>query len=182
MPGVLHVCSANRCRSVIAERLMRAALPADVPVTSAGTRARAGEDIWPEAAVELDRRGVSALGFDSHPLDPALVAGADLVLTATRAHRDEVVAAQPGALRRTFTWRELAWRVDGLTRADLPGDTAAQRLAWLAAVVGRRRGALTAPSPRDLDVDDPVGGPAGAVQASARQIEAALAPVVALLA
>ena len=95
VPGVLHVCTANQCRSAMAERLMRAAVPGDIPVTSAGTRARSGEPIWPEAAAELERRGVSALGFDSHPITVQLVKGADLVLTATRAHRDEVLAEFP---------------------------------------------------------------------------------------
>jgi low molecular weight protein-tyrosine phosphatase len=181
VPGILHVCSANRCRSAIAERMSRAALPGDVPVTSAGTRAREGEPIWPEAEEALERRGISGLGFDSHPLGPALVSGAELVLTATRAHRDEVVAAWPAALRRTFTWRELAWLVGGLTRADVPGLTAPERLAGLAGVVTRRRGRLTPMPPRLLDVQDPVGGPAGAVEVAAREIEEALMPVLALL-
>lgn len=181
MPGILHVCTANRCRSAIAERLTRAVVSGEIPVTSAGTRARIGDPIWPGAAVELERRGISAMGFDSYPLRPALVAGADLVLTATRVHRDEVVSAQPGALRRTFTWRELAWLVDGVTPADVPGRTPTERLAALAAVAGRRRGTLAPPPPRLLDVQDPVDGPPGAVQAAAQEIEEALRPVLFLL-
>jgi protein-tyrosine phosphatase len=181
VPGVLHICTANRCRSALAERIMRSALPYDVPVTSAGTRARPGEAIWPGAADELERRGISALGFDSHPLDPALVAGADLVLTATRAHRDEVTAAHPAALRRTFTWRELAWLVDGVTPDRVPGRTPAEKLAALPSVAGHRRGGLTAPAPHLLDVADPVGQPDGAVEVAAREIEDALRPVLELL-
>jgi len=179
--GVLHVCTANRCRSAIAERLMRASLPGAVPVTSAGTRARMGEPIWPAAGVELERRGISALGFDSHPLEPDLLAGADLVLTATRRHRDDVVSGCPSALRRTFTWRELAWLIGGLSPADLPGPTLPARLAGLAAVAGARRGILTPPPPHLLDIEDPVGGPEGAVEVAAAEIEQALRPVIALL-
>lgn len=181
MAGILHVCTANRCRSAVAERLTRAALPGDVPVTSAGLRAVPGQDIWPEAAQELERRGVSALGFDSHPLHPALVAGADVVLTATRAQRDQVVAEHPAALRRTFTWRELAWLVRGMTPADLAGGTAAARIAELPVVAGRRRGAAAPPSPQLLDVADPVGGAAGAVAVAVREIEDALRPVLDLV-
>lgn len=181
VPGILHVCTANRCRSVIAERLMRDALPGDVPVTSAGTRARPGEPIWPGAAVELDRRGVSSFGFASHPVEIPLLRGADLVLTATRAHRDEVVAAFPAVLRRTFTWRELAWLVSGLRRGDVPGRTAAERLAALAPLAGSRRGLLQPPPPDLFDIADPVGGPDGAVAAAAAEIEQALAPVIDLI-
>jgi protein-tyrosine phosphatase len=179
--GILHVCTANRCRSAIAERLTRAVLPIEVPVTSAGTRAREGEPIWPAAALALERRGICALGFDSHPLGPDLLRGADLVLTATRRHRDEVVAGCPGVLRRAFTWRELAWLVVGLAPGDLPGGTPAERLAALAAVAGARRGMSAPPAPHLLDVADPVEGPDGAVEAAAREIESALLPVVALI-
>jgi protein-tyrosine phosphatase len=181
VPGILHVCTANRCRSAIAERLMRDALPDEVPVTSAGTRARPGEPIWPAVAAELDRRGVSSYGFASHPLEAALLRGADLVLTATRAHRDEVIAAHPDALRRTFTWRELAWLVSGLRRDELDGRTPMERLAALAPRAGARRGRLQPPPPHLLDIADPVDGPDGAVAAATAEIEQALAPVIALI-
>jgi protein-tyrosine phosphatase len=181
VPGILHVCTANRCRSAIAERLTRAALPDELPVTSAGTRARVGEPIWPEAAEELERRRVSSLGFASHPLEEPLVRGADLVLTATRAHRDEVVASHPAALRRTFTWRELAWLVTGLQYEEVPGRTALERLAALASIATGRRGLLQAPAPHLFDIADPVAGPRGAVAAAAAEVEQALAPLVTLL-
>lgn len=181
VPGILHVCTANRCRSAIAERLMRDALPGEVPVTSAGTRARPGEPIWPSAAAELDRRHVSSFGFASHPLEVALLRGADLVLTATRAHRDEVVAVHPGALRRTFTWRELAWLLSGLHRSELVGRTPMERLAELAPQAVARRGQLQPPPAHLFDIADPVDGPDGAVVVAAAEIEQALAPVVALI-
>lgn len=181
LPGILHVCTANRCRSVIAERLTRAALPEVVPVTSAGTRAGVGEPIWSEAAEQLERRRVSSLGFASHPLDVALLRGADLVLTATRAHRDEVVAIYPAALRRTFTWRELAWLVTGVRQEEVPGRTVLERLAALAPVAAGRRGLLQVPAPQLFDIADPVTGPQGAVAVAAAEIEQALVPLVALL-
>jgi protein-tyrosine phosphatase len=166
----------------MAERLMRAVVPVDVPVTSAGTRARAGEPIWPAAAIELERRGVSALGFDAHPITAALVKGADLVLTATRAHRDEVLSAYPSALGRVFTWRELGWLVGALSVEQLPGRTAAERLHAMPAAAAARRGVLVPPPPAELDISDPVGGPDGAVAVAAVEIEQALGPVLRLLA
>jgi len=179
--GVLLVCTANRCRSAIAERLMRAAVPSQLPVSSAGLRARAGAPIWPGAAAELERRGVSALGFDSHPVTAALVNGADLVLTATRAHRDEVLRAHPAALRRVFTWRELAWLLDDLDQESLPAGGALERLRGLPAAAAGRRGLLTAPAPDDLDVADPVGLPDAAMSVAAEQIERALRPILRVL-
>jgi protein-tyrosine phosphatase len=166
----------------MAERLMRAAVPVDIPVTSAGTRARTGQPIWPSAAVELERRGVSALGFDAHPITAALVKGADLVLTATRAHRDELLSEYPFALGRVFTWRELGWLVGALTPEELPGRTPAERLRALSAAAAARRGVLVPPPPAELDISDPVGGPDGAVAVAAVEIEQALRPVLRLLA
>lgn len=160
---------------------MRAAVPVDVPVTSAGTRARTGEPIWPAAALELERRGVSALGFDAHPVTAALVKGAEVVLTATRAHRDELLAEYPFALGRVFTWRELGWLVGGLTRDQLPGRSAAERLRAVPAAAAARRGVLVPPPPAELDIDDPVGGPEGAVAVAAVEIEQALLPIVRLI-
>lgn len=182
MPGVLHVCTANRCRSAIAERLLRSAVPLEVPVTSAGTRARQGEEIWPSAAVELARRRVSPLGFGSHPLTPALVAGADLVLTATRAHRDEVLATFPAARGHAFTWRELAWLVTGLDPAGVPGRTAMEVLAAVPAAAIARRGRLVPPPPVEFDIADPVEHGDHAVAEAATQIERALRPLIVLLA
>ncbi|MDQ1289146.1 MAG: low molecular weight protein-tyrosine phosphatase [Actinomycetota bacterium] len=160
---------------------MRSALPDGIPVTSAGTRARRGEPIWPEAGEELERRGVCSLGFSSYPIDSPLVHGADLVLAATRAHRDEIVAAFPGARGHVFTWRELAWLTGGILSADIPGASPGERLTALAPLVSGRRGRLRPPPPEMFDVADPVDGPRGAVTAAADEIERALGPVVALL-
>jgi protein-tyrosine phosphatase len=160
---------------------MRAALPAELPVTSAGLRARAGDPIWPGAAAELERRGVSPLGFDAYPLTAALVRGADLVLTATRAHRDELVSAHPGALRRTFTWRELAWLVDGMDPSGVPAGDLRGRVAALPEAAAARRGLLVAPIPRDLDVVDPVGRPETAMAVAAEQIDRALHSILDVL-
>jgi protein-tyrosine phosphatase len=181
MSGVLNVCTANRCRSAFAERVLRAALPATVPVTSAGLRARPGEPIWPGAAAELERRGISSLGFDAHPVTAALVAGADLVLTATRAHRDELLAAHPRALGRAFTWRELAWLVSGMGPDQLPAGGAVSRVRALPAAARSRRGLLVPPPPEEFDVVDPVGLPDPAMATAADQIDVALATVLRVL-
>jgi protein-tyrosine phosphatase len=181
VPGILNICTANRCRSPIAERLLRAALPPQVPVSSAGLRARWGEPIWPGAAVELERRGISPLGFDSYPLDGTLIAGADLVLTATRAHRDEVLSGSPDALRRTFTWRELAWLMEGVGTGEVPGGTVMERLRALPAAAAARRGLRAAPPPEEFDVLDPVELPPSAMPSAADQIERAVQGIVRVL-
>jgi protein-tyrosine phosphatase len=165
----------------MAERMMRALVPPGIAVTSAGTRARRGQPMWPEAVAELARRGQAADGFASRPVTAQLVTSADLVLTATRAHRDEVVSATPSALRRVFTWNELAWLLDGVTRDEVPGEQPSERLQALPALASLRRGRRAAPARATLDVADPVGAPPAALLAAADAIAAAVGRIARLL-
>jgi len=176
---VLHVCAANQCRSVIAEAAMRrlltergvvtrapdgAAVPdGAVIVGGAGLRTSGGQPVWPPVTQWLAQQGLSSFGpaGPSRRLLPSMPAEADLVLVATRALRDELVAmaapAQAAAVqRRTFTWRELAWLLREVDPSQLVGDTAANRFRELPTVAAARRGLAAAPSGDELDVADPV--------------------------
>lgn len=179
--GLLNVCTANRCRSVLAERLFRHYLPYEVPVASAGLRARVGEPIWPDAERELLARNISSFGFESAPISDDLVLGADLILGATRRQRDEIAASQPSAFQRIFTWRELAWLLRGARAEEVPGATVAEKLRALPTVAAGRRSRMLAPPPLDLDVVDPVELGPGAVAEATRQIDSAIRVIVAAL-
>ncbi|MFI6511264.1 hypothetical protein ACIBCT_26955 [Streptosporangium sp. NPDC050855] len=105
---ILFVCTANICRSPLAERLARSALgpcPA-LRISSAGTHARPGMEMDRRAGNTLARLGGDPAGFTSRLLTPRLVADADLVLTATRRHRAQAVALHLAAATRTFTIAE----------------------------------------------------------------------------
>jgi protein-tyrosine phosphatase len=162
--GILHICMANRARSALAELstrdlLGRRGLDGAIAVGSAGTRSPGGLPIWPAARQEADRHGWSTRdveAFRSRALTVDLVREADLVLAATRALRDEVITLAPFALRRTFTWRELAWLLDGVAPDDVAAQDPASRLRAVPDLARRRRGHLRAPLPEQLDVDDPV--------------------------
>jgi protein-tyrosine phosphatase len=76
---------------------------------------------------------------------------ADLVLTATRAIRSQVVATAPAALKRTFTLLELAALLEAPPWGDSETDVAqmlARAADWRASVSGLGN---------DLDVPDPIG-------------------------
>ena len=108
---VLMVCTGNICRSPLAEQLLRAqASAANLPitVTSAGTGAMVGREMTAQAA-ELSAQ-YGALSTDHAPaqLTESIIAGADLILTATREHRAAVVSMSPKAIRRTFTLTQFA--------------------------------------------------------------------------
>ncbi|UZJ24948.1 low molecular weight phosphatase family protein [Rhodococcus antarcticus] len=177
--GVLYVCTANLCRSPLAEHVARAQLAGHgvtgLPVSSAGVSATAGTPVEAEAAAALRARGLDPSAFRSRVLGPELVRGAALVLTASRRHREAVLEADPTALRRTFTVRELARYVAAVDLDALPPGTAPERLDALAAAAGALRGTLRAATPRDDDVSDPFHRGPAAMAACAAQLEQASA-------
>ncbi len=142
---VLFVCIGNICRSPLGERLLAARLAgADVEVSSAGVGAVVGAPMSPEAAAHLEAYGGSADGFAARQLTDAMVRDSDLVLTATTDIRARVLEDNPGALRRTFTVRELAALLD-----VVPPN--ADRVALVrSAAEERSRAAL-----EDYDIPDP---------------------------
>lgn len=162
---VLYVCTGNVCRSPMAEWLLRSRLPADADVTveSAGMAALVGHEIDYGSASVLAELGIDASAHRARQFEPAMAAGADLVLTAERAHRDLVLTQVPTALRRTFTMKEFA-RV--VPHAD--GDTPAEVIAAVAAARGMFG---QVPLPAD-DVPDPYRGGVSRAKEIAEQISA----------
>lgn len=187
---LLFVCTGNICRSAAAERLARAGLAtrlgpaAAIEVTSAGTHGLVGEAMDADAAAALRALGGDPDGFVARRLDATSVAGVDLVLTATRAHRAAVVRQAPTLLRRTFTIREFARLAAAVDRAALPADAAGpERLRVAVEEAAALRGLLAPPaSPDEDDVTDPYGGPSGLHETTLRTLVAALGPTIDLLA
>ncbi|PZE27904.1 low molecular weight phosphatase family protein [Curtobacterium sp. MCBD17_028] len=152
---ILTVCTGNICRSPLAAQLLRAQL-ADLPgivVASAGTMADDGAPMDVTAAVQSERLGGDPNDHRSRYLTERIVADADLILTAERAHRAAVVSLLPRASRRTFTILQFARVLRGLEPADLEAVT---DLASLVTTVAAARGMVPPPAdPADDDVEDP---------------------------
>jgi protein-tyrosine phosphatase len=126
---VLFVCIGNVCRSPVGERLLAARLPADrFEVSSAGVGAMVGYAMSKYAAEELRTYGGDPTGFAARQLSPEMLEQSDLVLTATRELRSQVLAEVPGALRRTFTMLEFA----ALTE-QAEGSTPTEVVKWAGA-------------------------------------------------
>ncbi|GAA0714818.1 low molecular weight phosphatase family protein [Dactylosporangium roseum] len=147
---MLFVCRANLCRSAMAERL---AASHGLAAASAGTHAVPGLEMPSHARAVLTELGADPTGFRSRRVDAAVLAGAELVLTATRAERARCVTLAPATAGRTFTLRQF-----GRYLAALPDGPAAPP-AELLAEIGRVRGRLQPGSPADDDLTDPFGGP-----------------------
>jgi protein-tyrosine-phosphatase len=101
MPSVLFVCTANRFRSVMAEKLWidllekkSAGLPLAWQVGSAGVWAAVGEPALTAARFALERRGLPVNGHRSRPVTRALLERFQLILV--------MEAAQKAALHKDF--------------------------------------------------------------------------------
>ncbi|WP_205843908.1 hypothetical protein [Nakamurella deserti] len=171
---VLVVCTANQCRSPMAEYLLRDALraagiPADATadladgrpaagwsVGSAGTRTRGGRPMDPAASTVLAERGIDGSGFVGRALTPQLIRDADLVLAATREHRGAIASLLPAALSRLFTIQQFGY----LAAAAQPGTVTDPVDAGFD-LLARARAARSQVPGRTVEDDlaDPVGRP-----------------------
>ena len=186
---VLLVCTGNICRSALAERLGRAYLDEvldgateDIELISAGTRAVVGSGVHPFTALVLAGFGAEPGDFRAQQLDESLPARADLVLTMTRRHRHDVLAAEPRGLARTFTLREAAALLESVPpEAELPGDSFAKRAQGFVAALASARARRAGAGEQD-DVRDPIGHPVEVHQEVGDAIVEALIPVLRRLA
>lgn len=179
---ILVICTGNVCRSPAAVAMLRRAFPAAL-VTSAGTRAVVGAPADERVARIAEAHGLLLWGHRAAQLTKELVAESDLVLAAAREHRSAAVALVPGALRRSFTLRELARLAPLVPESDRPAggpETArdGSRLVQLAAAAVRRRHA-NPDGPELDDILDPVGRPLPEVEAAYAALDQAVGAMVA---
>lgn len=167
--NILVVCTANQCRSPMAEVLLREALRRRrvvAAVGSAGLGAQ-GHAAAAEARRVVAERGLTLEGHRSRTLTAELLRAADLVLTMERRHVQSAVVLEPAC------WPVCFPVLDVVRRAERLGARAAHvDLAdWSAALhAGRRLSDMVGGDGAD-DVVDPMGGPARGYRAVADRLE-----------
>lgn len=173
---VLFVCTANQCRSPMAEVLAVALLAergVDSAVASCGTM-EGGAPASKGAVAAMSRRGLDLDNHVSHQMDADTVAAADLILTMERRHIAAVADLSLDAVHRTFTLMELAELavVVGPRRPDQPIDV------WIAEANAMRMPEAIMAAGYESDVADPMGGPGRAYRRTAEQIKQLLITVL----
>lgn len=164
---ILTVCTGNVCRSPVAELQLSAALR-DIPgvrVASAGTQALVGRGVPPTTLAVGREYGLDASEHRARQVTEDHIREADLILAMARDHRRAIVEAVPGAVRRTFTLRELArianlaggGELDQVDEDALPLDTSSSMRAAVARAAALRGSVGPVEDQRELDVLDPFG-------------------------
>lgn len=113
MPSILIVCTANICRSPMAEALLRrrlqdAGLSREWQVGSAGTWAQEGIPASETGVLVLSKRGLDISRHRSRVVRPHLMREADLVLTMTAGHAEALQAEFPQERGKVFLLSEMA--------------------------------------------------------------------------
>ena len=164
---MLVICTANRCRSPLAEVIIRDAFERRGVVASVGS---AGVLPGGHPAEPGSQWAARHLGFDlsthsSRQVTAAMIDAADIVVTMEASHVLDLVSVTPGCRSRTLTLRELALRAEDDSGTDV--FDLDRLLEWIRAAADRPLSALLT---GDLDIEDPIGRPRRAFRTTARDI------------
>ena len=113
MKSVLFVCTANRCRSPMAEALLkdkvqRLGQAGEWRIGSAGTWTEPGQPALPLTQAVLSQRGLNVENHRSRPVDTGLMQSANLILVMTDNHREGLCVEFPNAARKVMLLSRLA--------------------------------------------------------------------------
>lgn len=114
MHSVLFICTANQCRSPLAEGLLRLRVGLDNPawrISSAGTWAEDGAPITYNSQLVLEKRGLDLSEHQSCSVDQELIEAHQLILTMTRSHKEALRIEFSQAVGRIFLLSEMVDRV-----------------------------------------------------------------------
>lgn len=179
---VLMVCTANHCRSPLAEFLLRDQLAGiDLPgtpwsISSAGTDALVGRPMHEYSQQVLSESGITPAHFVGRQITEDIARSHDLILTASREHRAAVVSLVPAVMGRVFTLKQFA-----RLAAAVPSREGADWSEFGHFLVREAKFARSAVQPVEAeleDLQDPIGWPIEAYRRCAAEIELALADIV----
>lgn len=183
---ILFVCTGNTCRSPMAQGLLRKLAEREglgIEIRSAGVAAINGMPISRHSADILKTKGFHD-SLASSALSDESAAWADLILTMTAGHKQQLIARYPEAVDKVFTLKEFAEDNPAVLEAvaerqrlysnlqikQALGEAISEEEIW---EVQRLENEI--PS---FDISDPYGGDRHHYELCAKEIEEALHRVI----
>lgn len=112
MKTILFVCTGNTCRSPMAEGILKDLIKKsphrdkNIEVKSAGILVYGKSGAHPNAKAVTKNMGIDISHHGSSQLTEDLVEKADLILTMTRSHKDQIIIVQPEISHKVYTLLE----------------------------------------------------------------------------
>ncbi len=176
---VLVVCTANQCRSPMAERLLHRSLHQagiEASVGSAGFLP-GGKPAADGAIAALDRLGLDLSDHRSRAIDRTLLEEADFTITMEGSHVIDIVTSWTDHSDRVLTLRDAVDGAASLATTNLRGpDDVREWARYLHASAG------SSVFDWHRDVSDPMGRSRRAFRATAKELDGLLTTVVDALA
>jgi len=125
MRSVIFVCTANICRSPMAEGLLKKLLGPEIEswrIESAGTWAYSGQPASTRVMQVLEKRGVFLDDHRSRSVDEELLNSFNLILVMEKGHKEALVAEFPDLAGRIYLLSEMAGKEQEV-RDPMGGDT-----------------------------------------------------------
>jgi protein-tyrosine-phosphatase len=114
--SVLLVCTANQCRSPMAEALLNYYLTkmdpdCDWTIESAGTWTESGHPATPDGVTVMAEMGLDTSGHLSQPISYELLNRFELILTMESGHKEAIQIEFPQLAERVFLLSEMSGEI-----------------------------------------------------------------------
>lgn len=115
---IIFVCTANICRSFMAERVLRRKLKEnnrnDIEVSSAALYGFERASADPRAVELLNKKGFDGYGHKSRPLTEDMIAKADKIIAMEGAHQKAIIDRYPDAEGKVYLLKSFSENYTGL--------------------------------------------------------------------